>query len=130
MTKLSPTVAEIEELRSTAPKGPVVMINLLKFRSDGGHAAYRRYLEVAWKAVAELENGGAPPLKSLYSGRAGKDVADGEDWDFVIVMEYADFDQARRSSLHPHCECRNSWAHLKTATTTQLQETNSKRTDN
>jgi len=99
--KLSPTVEEIEELRITAPKGPVVMINLLKFRSDNGRAAYRRYLEVAWRAVAELESGGAPPLKNLYSGRAGKDVADGEDWDFVIVMEYADFDHFASLMLHP-----------------------------
>jgi uncharacterized protein (DUF1330 family) len=85
MKKLSPTIEEIEVLRKTMPPGPVVMVNLLKFKPDGGREAYARYLQAATSAMPA-------DYRVLYCGKAGADVADGEDWDFVILVEYPSFD--------------------------------------
>jgi hypothetical protein len=85
MRKLSPTIEEIEALRKTMPPGPVVMVNLLKFKPDGGRDAYAKYMQAATPA--------APAgMRVVYSGKAGTDMAAGEDWDFVILAEYASFD--------------------------------------
>ena len=93
-TKVSPTVEEIEALRKIVPPGPVVMINLLKFRPDGGREAYGRYLQVATSI--------APPEVSLrYVGSAGADVAAGAEWDFVILGEYPSFDAFADFMVHP-----------------------------
>ena len=93
-TKVSPTVEEIEALRKTVPPGPVVMINLLRFRPKGGREAYARYLQVASSV--------APPEVSLrYVGNAGADVAAGEEWDFVILGEYPSFDVFADFMVHP-----------------------------
>ena len=85
MKKLSPTVEEIEALRKTMPPGPVVMVNLLKFKPDGGREAYFKYIQAATPAATE-------GMRVVYSGKAGVDIADGEDWDFVILVEYPSFD--------------------------------------
>ena len=97
MAKLSPTVAEIETLRKTAPKGPVVMINLLKFLPDGGREAYKRYIEASTRASVDL----GTEMKVLHAATAGTDVADGEDWDYVAVVEYASIDHYADLMVHP-----------------------------
>ena len=97
MPKLSPTVEEIEALRKDAPDGPVVMINLLKFRPDGEREAFMEYMKIA----ATVHPADKPPGRMLYSGVAGKDVADNEDWDFVLLGEYHDFDTGADFMVHP-----------------------------
>jgi hypothetical protein len=97
MNKLSPTVEEIEALRATAPVGPVVMINLLKFLPNGGREAYRRYIETATRASVDA----GTVTKVIYNGTAGPDVANGEDWDYVIVVEYACIDDYANLMVHP-----------------------------
>ncbi len=85
MKKLSPTVEELEALRKAAPPGPVVMVNLLKFKPDGGRGAYAKYAQAA-------SQDGPQGMRVIYSGSAGVDMAGGEDWDFVAIVEYASFD--------------------------------------
>jgi hypothetical protein len=89
VNKLSPTLEEIDQLRRDAPEGPVVMVNLLKFRPDGGRQAYQRYLGMA---SAAFEPDFGPPPKLVYAGPAGTDLAAGEDWDFVMLVEWASID--------------------------------------
>ena len=67
MNKLSPTVEEIEALRKSAPPGPVVMVNLLKFKPDGGREAYFKYIQAATPAAPK-------GMRIVYSGKAGADV--------------------------------------------------------
>ena len=50
MVKLTPTLDEIEALRRTAPAGPIVITNLLRFKPNGGRAAYAAYLQAAHAA--------------------------------------------------------------------------------
>ena len=87
---IRPNKDQFVELASNAEEGPVVMLNLLKFktRADGaagsGEEAYRRYGEAAVKMVEE--QGG----RVLWQGRADQIlIGDPEqDWDSVVLVEY------------------------------------------
>lgn len=94
MNKLTPTIEEIEALRRTVPPGPVVIVNLLKFKPGGGRAAYARYMEAARAAAF-------PGVEILHAGVAVGDVAAGEDWDYVILARYPDFDAFAGAVTHP-----------------------------
>lgn len=88
MIKLSPTPTEIAELRQVAHDGPIVAVNLLKFQADNGREEYKRYLNLCIEAVEDQQakDSGVPNV--LYTGRAGKDLSAGEDWDWVIITEF------------------------------------------
>ena len=81
---IEPTREQIEELASSPEPGPVVMINLLRFRPDGGAAAYAHYGEGVMPC---LERAGA---RVLWQGRP-ETVVIGESadlWDAVVLVEY------------------------------------------
>lgn len=63
-------------------RGPVVMVNLLKFRPAGGAERYAAY----GAAVAPLleEAGG----RLVYAGGAAGALIGGADWDLVALAEY------------------------------------------
>ena len=89
-SSIRPNQAQFVELASSPDEGPVVMLNLLKFkaRADGeagsGADAYKRYGETAVKMVEE--QGG----RVLWQGRADQIlIGDTEqDWDSVVLVEY------------------------------------------
>ncbi|MEE8312006.1 MAG: DUF1330 domain-containing protein [Candidatus Binatia bacterium] len=63
-------------------QGPVVMLNLLKLKADGGFESYMKYGE----AVAPLlEKVGG---KINYSGAADELMIGVEDWDLIALVEY------------------------------------------
>ena len=72
LDRLTPTPADLERLRVSVEPGPVVMVNLLKFKADGGREAYQRYTAIAGplflRAGAEI----------VYAGTAGPLVAAGQ----------------------------------------------------
>jgi uncharacterized protein (DUF1330 family) len=82
---LEPTEDQISALVARPAGSPVVMINLLKFKQDGGRERYLRY-------AAEV----APHLDRVkasvrYAGAApGMVIGDGERpwWDAILVVEY------------------------------------------
>jgi uncharacterized protein (DUF1330 family) len=83
-----PNVEQFQALASAPDDGPVVMVNLLKFKAEGGEGggadAYRRYGDTAVRMIESL--GG----RLLWAGR-GEQVLIGdprEDWDAVIAVEY------------------------------------------
>ena len=81
---IEPSREQIEELVSSPETGPVVMINLLRFRPDGGAAAYALYGEGVLPCLARA--GG----RILWQGRPDS-VVIGEDadrWDAVVLVEY------------------------------------------
>lgn len=94
MQKLTPTVAEIEALRATIAPGPVVIVNLLKFKAAGGRAAYARYLAEASKCAY-------PDMELVYAGAAFADFGAGEDWDFVIIARYPEYANFAATVSHP-----------------------------
>lgn len=90
MTPITPNREQFEQLAQEPDEGPVVMLNLLKFKakaSDGsgsGAAAYGRYGDAAVEMI-EARGG-----KVLWAGR-GKQILIGdpaEDWDHVLLVQY------------------------------------------
>jgi uncharacterized protein (DUF1330 family) len=80
-----PTHDQLKGFLALPDDGPVVMLNLLKFKAGGGSEEYGRYGDSAVRMVEE--RGG----KVLWMGRAehlliGSDVEG--DWDAVALVEY------------------------------------------
>ena len=86
MEAITPTAADLERLAKEVRPGPVALLNLLKFRPEGGREAFRRYTALvaplAQRAGAEV----------IYSGRAGAVVAGSGDWDFLALVRFASID--------------------------------------
>lgn len=86
MSAITPNVEQFKALAQAAAKdnGPVVMLNLLKFKQGGGAREYGRYGDAARGMVERL--GG----RVIYVGRCDQvligDDADG--WDAIAVVEY------------------------------------------
>ena len=81
---IEPSQQQIDELASSPDTGPVVMINLLRYRPDGGAAAYAHYGEGVLPCLAQV--GG----RILWQGRPDS-VVIGEEadrWDAVVLVEY------------------------------------------
>ena len=45
MSFIMPTQDQFKQLMAQEYKGPIVMVNLLKFKPDGGAESYRKYYE-------------------------------------------------------------------------------------
>ena len=82
MSTISPAEGALAALRGHPSEGPVVMLNLLKFRRGGGSRAYARYSD-AFGAVLTAHGG-----RFLYLGRAAERLVGNEEWDAVALVEY------------------------------------------
>jgi uncharacterized protein (DUF1330 family) len=82
---LEPTPDQIAALAARPANEPVVMINLLQFRTDGGRQSYIRYIQ---EVTPHLQRVGGTVR---YAGESPAVViGDGEKpwWDAIIVVEY------------------------------------------
>jgi uncharacterized protein (DUF1330 family) len=85
MSTLEPTREQFAALLARPADEPVVMVNLLTFKKDGGLESYMRYGEAV---LPHLAKAGA---KVRYAGGAPTTViGDGERpvWDAIVVVEY------------------------------------------
>ena len=94
---IDPTADQVRALRDNGRDGPVVMLNLLKFRDmaaydDGevisGAAAYARYqhaFTVTVGAISQAEVLFDGPAEQVFIGIAGTAEA---DWDKVLMVRY------------------------------------------
>ena len=82
MTSLSPSKSVIDALEAASGSGPVVMVNLLKFKRGGGSKAYARYAE-AFEVLLKRAGG-----RFLYTGRVAEAVVGEEAWDAIALVEY------------------------------------------
>ena len=79
---MMPTPEQMQAFMSLDHDGPVVMVNLLKFKPDGGAAEYAKY----GAAVAPiLKKIGA---RILFSGQARVCLIGNGEWDAVALVEY------------------------------------------
>jgi uncharacterized protein (DUF1330 family) len=82
---ITPTADPRELLAGLPPDEPVVMINLLKFRPDGGAASYARY---AAGVEPHMQQVGAV---LLYAGDAKASLIGSTErtwWDTILVVRY------------------------------------------
>jgi uncharacterized protein (DUF1330 family) len=88
MSTIKPNAAAFQQLAQSKDEGPVVMLNLLKFkeRADSGDVSgresYNRYGRDVKPMVEAL--GG----KIIWHGRAEQLLIGEEDWDAVALVEY------------------------------------------
>jgi len=59
-----------------------VMLNLLKFKKDGGREAYFRYIKESGPFVA------AAGARVVYFGKPKELLQGTEDWDLLMLVEY------------------------------------------
>ena len=90
MSEITPNREQFEQLATAPDDGPVVMLNLLKFKASAGDGsgsgadAYGRYGDAAVQMIEE--RGG----RVIWAGR-GQQILIGdpaEDWDSVLLVEY------------------------------------------
>jgi uncharacterized protein (DUF1330 family) len=84
-SSLEPTPEQFASLASRPADAPVVMVNLLKFKTTGGVESYRQY---GREVAPHLERVGAT-LRYLGTAPAVV-IGDGERpwWDAILVVEY------------------------------------------
>jgi uncharacterized protein (DUF1330 family) len=85
---VDPRGADLKRYLAEDPGGPVVMLNLLRYRPDGGRARYADYL-------AHFQRTSAPHgAEVLYVGEGSTAVVaeDGQAWDAVLLVRYPNRD--------------------------------------
>ena len=83
MAFIMPTEDQFKRIMDEDYKGPIVMVNLLKFKPDGGAESYRKYYE----GTKELMMGKAI-TRAVYRGDGLMTVIGEEEWDEIALYEY------------------------------------------
>jgi uncharacterized protein (DUF1330 family) len=81
---IDPTGADLKRFLAEDPGGPVVMLNLLRFKPDGGRDGYLEY------ARRFTEEGGRFGAEVLYVGDGSTPLVaeQGQAWDAVLIVRY------------------------------------------
>ena len=82
--KVDPTGEDIKRLLAEVPDAPVVMLNLLRYRPDGGREEYAEY---ALKVQPFLAGVGG---ELIYAGECATALVapEAHDWDMVALVRY------------------------------------------
>ena len=82
---VDPKGADLKRYLAEDPGGPVVMLNLLRYKPDGGRESYAKY--AAALQGTYLEKYGA---EVLYAGQGSTALVaeDGQAWDAVLLVRY------------------------------------------
>jgi uncharacterized protein (DUF1330 family) len=82
MSPIKTNQDQFKELLKNPNDGTVVMLNLLKFKTEGGMESYARYAREATKFVEDI--GG----KVLFLGKP-KELLNGDEiWDVLMLVQY------------------------------------------
>jgi uncharacterized protein (DUF1330 family) len=82
---VEPTPEQIQALAARPADEPVVMINLLQFRADGGRQSYLRYMH---DVTPHLQRVGGTVRYAGQSPAVVIGVGEKPWWDAIIVVEY------------------------------------------
>ena len=74
----------VATLLAEDPGGPVVMLNLLRFRPGGGRESYQRYVDSLGEVFARHG------VEITYLGEGGRALVapEGQAWDMVVLVRY------------------------------------------
>ena len=93
---VDPTGRDLKRYLQEDPGGPVVMLNLLRYR-EGGESSYREYAE---RIVPFLERVGAE-IVSVGDADTVLVAPEGWDWDAVLLVRYPSRDAFSRMVADP-----------------------------
>jgi uncharacterized protein (DUF1330 family) len=82
MPSIDPTPQQFSELSNAPIEGPVVMLNLLKFKPDGGRESYEKYGDLAEPHIKRAN------ARILYHGEGRATVIGEDGWDLVLLVQY------------------------------------------
>ena len=82
MPFIMPAQDQFKQLMSLPDDGPVIMVNLLKLKPDGGAEKYRKYMH----ASAPFAKGVGGRV--VFQGACRMAVIGDDDWDEILVVEY------------------------------------------
>ena len=82
MSSISPTGEALKALATSSDSGPVVMLNLLKFKPGGGSRSYSKYSD-AFQSLLESHGG-----RFVYLGRGAEVLVGDQSWDAVALVQY------------------------------------------
>ena len=82
MSPIKTNQDQFKELFNNPNDGTVVMLNLLKFKAEGGRESYARYAREANKFVGDI--GG----KVLFLGKPKELLNGDETWDVLMLVQY------------------------------------------
>jgi uncharacterized protein (DUF1330 family) len=110
---VDPKGADLKRYLADDPGGPVVMLNLLRFRPDGGRESYGKY--AAALRDTYLDKYGA---EVLYAGRGSTALVaeDGQAWDAVLLVRYPSRDAFTRMVADPDYQ---QFTHFRTEALTE-----------
>ena len=82
---VDPKGADLKRYLAEDPGGPVVMLNLLRYKPDGGRESYAKYAAALQDTY--LDKYGA---EVLYAGQGSTALVaeDGQAWDAVLLVRY------------------------------------------
>ena len=81
-TFILPTREQFEKVMTMDYTGPILMINLLKFKPDGGAESYLQYIEAGAETFKKVG------VKAVLQANITMAVIGEEEWDEIIVAEY------------------------------------------
>ncbi len=82
MSNIESNEDQFKALAKNSNDEPFVMLNLLKFKKEGGREAYFSYIK---ESAPFVESVGA---KVLYFGKANELLQGTEDWDILMLVQY------------------------------------------
>ena len=82
LTYIEPTGEGLKSFGEIDLQGPIHMLNLLRFKPDGGRESYQKYSD---NTMPLLKQRGA---KLIYRGNGRMTVIGGESWDTIVIVEY------------------------------------------
>ncbi len=95
MEFLTPTQEQMKAVAELQDEGPIYMLNLLKFKPDGGEESYETYTQ----KVKELMF--PKGMEFTFTGKAMMSVIGEEDWDEVLIVKYPSKDAFIEMSMDP-----------------------------
>jgi uncharacterized protein (DUF1330 family) len=82
MNSIAPNDEELRNLASNTYEGVIVVLNMLKFKDEGGAEAYDRYV----KSVSPIFD--AHGARIVYAGKTAELLVGDDIWDAIVLVEY------------------------------------------
>ena len=82
MPSLLPTEEQFQNIHTVSDQGELVMVNLLRFKPEGGEALYEKYSQLIYPILKRI---GA---RVIYYGSGVMTFIGDDYWDAVLLVEY------------------------------------------
>ncbi|MFP4193539.1 MAG: DUF1330 domain-containing protein [Desulfobacterales bacterium] len=82
MASIMPTDEQLKNIYTVSDHGELVMVTLLRFKSEGGEALYEKFSQMIYPIIKRI---GA---RIIYYGSGVMAFIGDEHWDAVMIVEY------------------------------------------